>query len=62
MGCIIFVIASHLAFGEMQDQVSFVLMKQLRMPIAQAYLTDAKLPMEYIKNQWKAGYHIAGLS
>ena len=62
MGCIIFVNASHCAFGEMQDQVSFVLMKQLRMPIAQAYLTDTTLPMEYIQNQWKVGYHIAGIS
>jgi hypothetical protein len=62
LGCIIFMIASHLAFGEMQDQVSFVLMKQLRMPIAQSYLTDVELPMEYIQNQWNAGYHVAGIS
>jgi outer membrane protein OmpA-like peptidoglycan-associated protein len=55
-------IASHSAFGALQDNVSFVLMKQLRYPIAQTYMIDARLPLEYIQNQWKLGYHIAGIS
>jgi len=56
------VIASHDVCGAMKDQLSFALMKQLRMPIAQSYLIDATLPMDYIRNQWKAGYHVASIS
>ncbi|MFM8455409.1 MAG: hypothetical protein ACKOAK_01455, partial [Ignavibacteria bacterium] len=55
-------IASHDVYGAMKDQLSFALMKQLRMPIAQSYLIDATLPMDYIRNQWKAGYHVASIS
>ena len=62
MGCIIVVIASHSVYGAMNDQLSFALMKQMRMPIAQSYLIDKTLPKDYIRNQWKAGYHIASIS
>ncbi len=52
----------HIAWGSMQNQVSFVLMKQLSRPIAQAYMIDTILPMEYIRSQWKTGYHISDIS
>jgi hypothetical protein len=64
MGCIVLALASHVHYGMamQQSEVSFILMKKLRMPIAQSYMIDATFPMEYIRNQWKTNYHIVSLS
>lgn len=44
------------------EQISFVLMKKYARPISQSYIVDTSLPMEYIRSQWSAGYHVVQIS
>lgn len=58
--CIMILGIASISFGN--DKFSLILMKSTRNPLAQAYMIDTALPMKFIHDQWKAGYHISELS
>jgi outer membrane protein OmpA-like peptidoglycan-associated protein len=61
IGLNLLILNSFSSFAK-NEQMSFVLMKKYPRPISQSYVVDTILPMQYIRSQWSAGYHVAHIS
>lgn len=62
--CLLFTCVDvHSSYSQSFDrQLSFVVMKRYRMPIAQSYRIDPNVSIDSIRKQWNMGYHIGNLS